>query len=320
MKKTTVLVVLSVLAAVIAALPAGALYYPADVELNASPVAENLELVTFRSIPVSGEFKCMDPEGDQVTYSLVRQPKKGEVVIDGATFTYTPAEGKKGKDTFTYAAVDSAGNVSNEATVTVQIRKQKTSVTYSDMTSNPDAYAATVLAEKGVFVGERVGGEYLFHPEETVTRGEFLVMCMSATGAELLNVTRTGFSDDEAIPLWQKPWVTTALTCDLISGSALPDGSIVFSPDEPITFAQASVIVNNAVGITDVTVEDAGEAAPAWALQASANLSSCKILPSLNHGVSAAPVTRADAARILLGAIEVMEARQGDGLLGWLDS
>lgn len=318
MKKTVVLVIVSVLAALMAALPAAALFYPAGVELNASPVAENLELTTFRSVPVSGEFKCMDPEGDEVTYSLVRQPGKGQVVIDGASFTYTPAQGKKGKDTFTYAAVDAAGNVSNEAIVTIQIKKQNTAVTYADMTDDPDAYAATVLAEKGIFVGERVGGEYLFHPEETVTRGEFLVMCMSATGAELLDVTRTGFSDDDAIPLWQKPWVTTALTGELISGSCLPDGSIVFSPDEPITFAQASVIVNNAVGITDVALEDSEAAAPAWAMQASANLSSCDILPSVKHGVSAAPVTRADAARILLGALNVLEERESDGLLGWL--
>ncbi len=318
MKKIYAFVVFAVIAAIVAAIPAGALFYPADVELNSSPVAENLELSTYRSVPVSGVFKCLDPEGDEVTFSVVRAPKKGEVVIDGDTFIYTPRDGKKGRDTFTYAATDSVGNMSNSATVTVNIKKQKTAVTYSDMADSPDAYAATLLAEKGVFVGECVGGHYLFHPEETVTRGEFLVMCMSATGAELMDVTRTGFFDDDAIPAWQKPWVTTAVSNSLISGSSLPDGNIVFSPDDPVTFAQASVIVNSAVGITDVYIDDPEEAAPAWALQASANLSSCDILRDVRDGVSAAPVTRADAARILLGTMEVMESRESGDLLSWL--
>ena len=178
MKRITAFTLIACVLALCAAIPAGALFSPAGTDLNASPVAENLELSTFRSVPVSGTFKCLDPEGDSVTFAVVRAPKKGVVDVDGDAFVYTPGEGKKGTDTFTYAASDSKGNVSNEATVTVHIKKQKTEVTYSDMAGSPDAYAATLLAERGVFVGERVGGQYLFQPERTVSRGEFLVMCM----------------------------------------------------------------------------------------------------------------------------------------------
>jgi hypothetical protein len=66
-------------------------------------------------------------------------------------------DGKKGKDSFTYVAIDSGGNISDEATVTVNIKKQSTNITYSDMSGNSSNYAALMLAEKGVFTGESWG-------------------------------------------------------------------------------------------------------------------------------------------------------------------
>ncbi len=318
MKKLHTLVILLLIAVLsLSAVPALALYYPAGVQLNAAPVAENLALETYRQVSVSGVFKALDPEGDPVTFSVIRKPKKGDVEVTGGEFVYTPAEGKKGKDTFTYAATDDKGNVSNEATVTVDIKKQKTAVTYSDMTGSGDAYAAVLLAEKGVFVGEQIGGKYVFDPEKPVTRGEFLVMCMSLSGTEILDVARTGFFDDAEIPVWQKPYLTTALTNNVVGGSVRSDGRIVFSPNAPVTFAEATVMVNNALGVTDVALEvDAAE--PAWAVQASANLTSCGIFETVADGVSASTLTRADAARMLEGAIRVLAEREDDSLLGWL--
>ncbi|MGM9522163.1 MAG: Ig-like domain-containing protein [Oscillospiraceae bacterium] len=289
------------------------------INLNSAPVAENIELTTYRSVSVGDNFRSLDPEGDTVTYSVSQEPKKGTVKVDGDTFTYTPADGKKGKDSFTYVAVDSAGNISNEATVTIHIKKQSTDVSYSDMTESPVWYAATELAERGIFVGEQVGGQYLFNPDTTVTRGEFLVMCMRVCGDEpLSDITRTGFYDDEDIPMWQKPYVTTALIGDIIGGRTLSDGVIVFSPNDGITFAEATVMLNNTLNITDVSVSaESSDAAPVWASQASANLASCNIVTSDKSGAWASVMTRADAAKMLLGAIEVMDARDGGSLLDW---
>ncbi len=296
--------------------PSRAAAAPAGVRLNCSPVAESMELETYRGVSVTGSFKCLDPEGDAVTYSVTKAPKKGTVTVDGDEFTYTPGEGKKGKDTFTYAAVDTAGNVSNSATVTVNIKKQKTAVVYKDMAGSPAWYAATALAERGIFVGECVGGEYLFRPERPVTRGEFLVMCMKAVGAPIMEgITRTGFSNDDRIPDWQKPYVTTAVTSDIIRGGVSREGLPVFSPDTAVTFAEASVILNNALGITDVYIEDG--ASGAWAAQASANLSSCGIIRDTAAGVSALGVTRGDAAIMLRRAMDIAESRTRDSLLGW---
>ncbi len=316
MKKIPALVVLAALLALTCAALSGPAAAREDaVRLNSAPVAENMELETFRSIPVSGSFRCLDPEGDDVAYSVADEPKKGTVTVEGDTFTYTPGEGKKGRDAFTYVATDTAGNVSNAATVTIHIKKQKTAVSYADLAGSDAWYAATVLAEEGVFVGENVGGAYLFHPDEPVTRGEFLVMCLKLTGAPILeNITRTGFSDDGDIPLWQKPYVTTAVMADFISGSTTADGSIVFSPTEPVTFAQAAVMLNNAAGITDVALDDTANAAPSWAAQAVANLNSLDILPA---NASPLPVTRADAAKLLLEAKNVLDSRENRSLLPW---
>jgi hypothetical protein len=253
-----------------------------------------------------------------VTYSVSKKPSKGDVTVDGDKFTYTPLDGKKGKDTFTYVAIDTAGNISNEATVTISIKKQATDVFYADMSGNDAWYAATKLAEEGIFVGEKLGSSYVFRPDEAVTRGEFLAMCMNLTGEELLDgITRTGFFDDEDIPMWQKPYVTTALVSDIISGKNLGDGKIVFSANDNITFAEATVMLNNALAITDVYCDSVDEAYPTWAYQACVNLASCNIVSSDSDGETLSQMSRSDAAKMLLGALNVKSSRTDSSLLSW---
>ena len=289
------------------------------VNLNSAPVAENVMCDTFRGVSIEGSFCCLDPEGDAVTYSVTVSPKKGTVTVDTDTFTYTPLDGKKGKDTFKYVAIDSYGNISNEAVVTVNIKKQTGAVSYSDMSGNSAWYAATLLAEKGIFTGQRIGSEYIFSPDEPVTRGEFLAMCMELCGAEKADgVIRTGFYDDNEISAWQKPYVTAALVGDIVSGSVRSDGHIVFAPDDGITFAQATVMLNNSLGITDVHSDDVSTSCPVWAQQASVNLESCNISTTDSCGVSTSVMTRADAAKMLLGAVSVIDGRDGSAsLLSW---
>ena len=137
---------------------------------------------------------------------------------DGSSqFVYTPYENKTGKDSFTYVAVDPAGNVSPEAKVSIQIEKPDTKVTYADMEGNPAHKASIRLAEEGIFVGPYVNGSYFFDPDQPVSRAEFLTMAMAATGLEPLeDVTLTGFYDDEAIPTWAKGYVSSALKAGAI--------------------------------------------------------------------------------------------------------
>ena len=94
-----------------------------------------------------------------------------ELSPDGS-FTYTPAQNKVGKDVFTYTATDSAGNVSNAASVTVKIVKPTDRAMYQDLSSDSLAYTAMWLKDRGVYTGKRIAGNLCFEPESTLTRGE----------------------------------------------------------------------------------------------------------------------------------------------------
>ena len=91
-------------------------------EENGAPVARDLELTTYKNVAVTERFNGVDPEGDLLTYHVVKKPARGAVTVqEDGTFVYTPYENKTGKDTFTYVAVDAVGNSSNPATVKVKI-------------------------------------------------------------------------------------------------------------------------------------------------------------------------------------------------------
>lgn len=89
-----------------------------------------------------------------------------------------------------------------------------------------------------------------------VSRAEFLTMAMAATGLEPLeDVTLTGFYDDEAIPTWAKGYVSSALKAGAIQGSLDQEGQPVFGSGETVTRGEATVMLDNLMGILDVPAE-----------------------------------------------------------------
>lgn len=287
---------------------------------NAPPVAEELKLCTYKNVEVQGTFAAVDPEGDLLTFRLVSKPARGTVTQDqegSAQFTYTPYENKTGKDAFTYVAVDAVGNTSAPVTVSIKIEKQKTKVTYSDMTNVEGHREAVRLAEEGLLVGEKMGDQYFFRPTETMSRAQFTALAMAAANIEALEgVTVTGFADDEVMATWAKPYVSAALKAGVVQGTYGEDGQIIFQADASITAAEAAVILNRALNVTDVTdVSSVMAVAPVWCAQAVANLSSCGALPA--SAVLSEPLTRAQAAVMIDRALELMESRQSKSWLPW---
>lgn len=280
------------------------------VEASSAPVAENLELTTYRCVSVGGQLAAVDPEGDVVKFEITTAPSKGELeVSDDGSFVYTPLEGKKGKDYFGYRAIDSDGNVSQEATVIIRIEKQKTTISYTDLEGSGSQYAAITLAENDVFVAECLGGTYLFDAEREVTRAEFLAMCMKVADKQLLSgVKSTGFLDDDDIADWAKPYVSTALMTGVISGVSQTSGA-VFYPNDAISYSEAAVILNNVLGVANVsTTSTIVDVAPVWAYQAVANMNACNVLPSTTTNMSAS-LSREDAAELLTNAMELIRNR-----------
>lgn len=298
-------------------------------EKNNAPIAENMSLSTYKNVPVTAYFQAVDSEGDLLTFQITSTPARGSVALaeDGTSrFVYTPYENKTGKDSFTYVAVDSAGNISNPAKVSVRIEKASTSVSYSDMERNSAHKAAVRLAEEGIFVGEYVNGQYFFRPDTPVSRSQFLAMAMSVAGLEPLEqVSLTGFADDAAIPTWAKGYVSSALKAGAICGSRAEDGQVVFCPENTITRAEATVMLNNLLDISDVAVqtwaaagvEDSADSH--WAMQAAVNLATAGVIRTADSSPSTldTALTRADVAQMLDSSLDVLDARASEGWFSW---
>lgn len=292
---------------------------------NRPPVAENLEFFTYKNIGVTQPFKGSDPDGDTLVYKVIAKPKRGAVEVQAeGNFSYTPYQNKVGKDQFTYVAMDPYGNTSPEATVIIVIEKPKDKMTYADMDGHPAYYAALRLSEENVFVGEKVGKEYYFDPDQPVTRGEFVTMVMNMTGHnELSPVSKTGFADDDVTPTWVKPYASVALKEGIIKGVGKPDGSKHLCASRDITRAEAAVMLNNSLKMADTSLAVFAdwEVAPVWAQQAAINMQAVGVMNTYQDGTMRLEetITRGQAAQLLLSAMDVKEKSEPKkGLLSWV--
>ncbi len=281
-----------------------ALVFPAAAD-NCAPVAENFEFETYRGVSFGGELAAVDPDGDAVSFEITTEPKKGTIELsDNGSFVYTPAEGKRGRDYFGYRAVDAQGNRSQEATVIIKLVKNK-SVSYADMDGKASYCSAVRLAECGAFIGRQIGGEYYFEPQETLTRGEFVSMCLCVTGADVLSgVVSTGFADDSSIPDWQRAYIASAVRDGIVRGRAGAAGA-VFDAGADISRAEAGVMLNRLLRLTNAGY--GSDTAETWTAQAAANLDACGIMDGAS--LDSAALTHAEAADMLSAAMDVLKNR-----------
>ena len=266
---------------------------------NEAPVCRDVKFETYKNIANTGVLSASDPEGDTLTYQLVKEPKRGTVDIapDGS-FTYTPAQNKVGKDVFTYTATDSAGNVSNVANVTVKIVKPTDKAMYQDLAGDTLAYTAMWLKDRGVYTGKRIAGNLCFEPEGTLTRGEFLVMKLLGAEPESARLT-SGFADESKTPAWMRPYIVSAFKSGMVSGVTSPDG-MVFRPSSNLTRAEAAVMLQNILDLPqsqEAAVFSEDCAVPVWAQASVSALESAGI--SIPVTTSAENLTRREAAELL---------------------
>ena len=283
---------------------------------NHPPVARSMELTTYKNVSVTGYFDAVDTEGDVLTFRMMSNPARGSVELeqDGSgRFVYRPYENKTGKDSFTYAVLDTAGNLSKRATVTVRIEKADTAVTYRELDGDPAHKSAVRLAQEGIYVGPCVGGQYTFDAQAGVTRSEFLAMAMAVAGLEPMeDVTVTGFADDEAIPVWSKGNVSAALRTGAIRGGRDEQGASVFRGQAPITCGQAAVMLDSLLQVTDVPMEVfASGDEPHWAMQSAADLCACGAMrvEDMARESLEEPMTLGEAAVLLDAAMDIRDRR-----------
>ena len=238
-------------------------------KVDNAPIAEDSALETYKNLPNEGTLKVSDPEGKKLTYTLIRQPKRGTVTLrEDGSYLYTPKKNKVGTDSFTFTATDPAGKVSREATVTIRILKPSDSKQYADTANTSCRFTAEWMRNTGLFVGEQVGGQLCFQPDKTVTRGEFLTMLVKTLDIPVdSDATYTGFTDE--VPNWLRPYLAAALRTGLLAG--WPYGE-TFGARLTINGTEAALLVQNALDLTVSTNLPTGKEndgdLPVWALTA----------------------------------------------------
>ncbi len=260
-----------------------------------APEAQDSKAETYKNLPIEGQLQAADPEGRELSYTLTRPPKRGEAVLrsDGS-FLYTPKKHKVGTDSFAFTATDPAGNVSAEATVTIDILKPGDDLTYAD-TAADCRFEAEWLRQTGIFAGETVNGQFCFSPEEPVTRGQFLAMLMEVLDMPTdRSAVETGFLDEA--PMWLKPYLAAAMRSGIIQGYPAGAGA-EFRPHQAVTQSEAAAMISRAVDFAVPTASVAEE----------------PVLLSLPTGSGA--VTRAEAAKTLY---QISKLREASGLFGRL--
>jgi len=247
------------------------------------PVAENSALETYKNLPNTDKLKASDPEGQMLTFTVVRQPRRGTVTIaEDGSFTYTPKKNKVGVDSFVYTATDPAGKVSREATVTVTILKPSDAKQYQDTIGSDCRFAAEWMRHTGIFSGENLAEKSCFGPDKEVTRGEFVTMLVKTLEIPVEEgLVYTGYTDD--IPLWLQPYLAAAVRSGLTAGLDHPE---VFGSGEVITAGEAAVLVANGLDPTETFAGNREE-----------------------------PVTRAMAAQILYRTAQEQKAREIDTIV-----
>lgn len=266
-----------------------------------APVAEDADLQTYQNLPNSGSLPVSDPEGGNLTYTLTRHPRRGEVTIhaDG-TYTYTPKKNKVGTDSFTYTATDESGKVSREATVTVTVMKAHNKEQYTDTVGADCRFSAEWLKNTGLFMGERIDSQLCFQADKSVSRGEFTAMLVRALNIPVEeDALYTGFSDDA--PSWLKPYLAAAMRSGLTAG--WPHGD-QFGANEPITGKEAALLLQNALDLPVTTAAEEEQDDP-WMAAALATLS--------ENGISLqdAPMTRGQVANALYRATQLAAGAPG---------
>ena len=225
---------------------------------DSAPVAEDAALETYKNLPITGNLKVSDPEGEDLTYTLTRQPKRGSVTLNAdGTFEYSPKKNKVGVDSFVFTATDPRGNVSREATVTIRIMKPTDAAQYTDTVGSACRFAAEWMKNSGLFVGEQISGEYCFHENAPVSRGQFVAMAVKVLGIPVEeNATTTGYTDD--IPNWLKPYLAAAMRSGMTAGLPASESG-AFDAEEAITGGEAAVMLQNAMDLAVLTVATDGK-------------------------------------------------------------
>ena len=157
------------------------------------------------------------------------------------------------------------------------------------------------LKDMGVYGGRQIAGQLCFAPDETVSRGEFLVMAMRVLGMKTdAAVLTSGFADEAATAAWMRPYITAAYRSGVISGVSAETG-MEFRPNAALTKAECAVMLQNMLDLPQPDTQpvfsvEEGECIASWAVPSASALQSAGLeLTPLADGT----LTRRECAELL---------------------
>lgn len=250
---------------------------------------------TYAGTIICGTVSATDPESDPLRYQIVNYPQKGTLSLNGNEYRYFAFENMVGQDSFSVIAIDRYGNRSEPVTVPVTVLARKSSLNYADMENHTAHAAALTLSYCGALSGRVIGAEAVFHPDEEITRAEFVAALATALGLEGNNETPV-FSDSDSVPAHLMPAIAGAVERNwIVSGQYL-----AFRPNDPITRHEAAALLCNVLDLdmnADVTENEN--------LQALITMEKIGILPPTGKELSPnKALTRADAAMTICRVLD----------------
>ncbi|CAJ1000919.1 phosphodiester glycosidase family protein [Brevibacillus aydinogluensis] len=138
-------------------------------------------------------------------------------------------------------------------------------VAFTDIANHPAKAEITYMAQRGLVKGLT---ETTFGPEVPLTRAQYVTLLARTFEWELPSSPKLGFKDK--IPAYAQGAVQVAVSKGLVKG--YPDNT--FRPDQPVTRAEAAVILDRVLkqkGTTSKAITDK-QAWPAWAASSITNI------------------------------------------------
>ncbi len=286
---------------------------------NTPPTVMNVFIETYAGTTVESQLTANDSdEGDKLTFTILEEPKYGQVTLDNesGTFIYT-AGTNSGEDYFSYYAND-LYDESNVATVTIKVTEGETASNgkYIDLWEHWAEDAANYLTETKVLNGEEVDGYQYFYPYVTMNRANFIVWVNSAFGYEgSQNDNTLPFEDTKNAEKWIVNAASAAYQNKVIMGS-LQDEKLYFKPYENLSRVEALTIIYNIIKPShspETTLDFSDkETFPSWSLDILRALKNAGILKGYDDNTLRLynSVSRAEAAQMLYETLSIMNKTQ----------
>ncbi len=168
-----------------------------------------------------------------------------------------------------------------------------TGASYKDADSIEHKDAVEVLNAISVMSGDDQGN---FNPDQVVTRAEMAVIVCKMLYGDKLDVSQfTGTKVFTDVPAWAEGFVNLAASLDIVAG--VGDGK--FAPNEPVTTAQATLMLCKALGY----FQNPADFGQDWALAAIKKGTQLGMFQDLDSLATNAGLKRDDVAALTFAAI-----------------